>query len=248
MAKNGFSDPAIRAKARATQEANKRELEEFRAWKAAQAAGTSAAPQAPNHKLSRLERFNLENSDEEVTTTEQFSELTPEIAELARQHTEGGHRGHVTHTTTKEMVVFDRRGIAQRVLRSAYALKLTEPGRDGHANWFEDCPLCHGYHPQTEHDPNACPARAENPVMIVACPARADCAWEGRVFPEDEIAQGGQRKGRGEQLFPMTDDTKKAIGRSLALAHAWAKHPTESMGRGLPAANNQPQQRAAAVA
>lgn len=237
----GFSDPAVRAKAKATQEANKRELDEFRAWKkatdAARAALPSVAKPAASGKPSRRERFALEDSDE-VTTVEDFAELGDSgIAELARQNRDGGHKGSVTHTTTKEAVVYDRRGVAKRVLRSAWLTQLQEPGKDGRPNFFEDCPLCGGLHPETEYDPNACPARTSAPVMVVACPARTDCPWEGRVFPEDEQAQGGKARSKGQQLFPMTEDTRKAIGKSLALAHAWAKHPTESMGRGLPNPN-----------
>src|SRR5690348_13242483 len=111
----------LTAAQQANAEARRQEWAEFKAWKEAQAATpatpTAAAPGVG--KPTRRERFQLEDSDE-VTTVQGFDELGPEIAELARQNQEGGHKGQVTHTSAREAVVYDRRGIAKRVLRSAW--------------------------------------------------------------------------------------------------------------------------------
>ncbi len=128
-------------------------------------------------------------------------------------------------------VQYDYAGIARRINRSTYLEVKRAEDKEGH-RLHDSCPLCGGDHPETEWDPNACPAREPMSGFICPQPGCGKECWPD--YTAVGAVQAAEPRNPAMKNLPVSTKALEMMAMANLKEHVGTYHPRMAMALGYP--------------
>lgn len=209
------------------------DLRAFHAWRAAQEGGAEApvtpvatAPinaRRPTIRDQRLLNMNKKLAIRQITES-------PEMAKLREVAEATGMGVQANSNEPPKFILYDDWSVARFINANNYEEVMKGIDKDGH-RLHDVCPNCGGEHPESEGNPNACPAREA--MTAFQCP-EVTC---GKICWPDVRTAGLERVESDDPNVKQWDISGEAIKRMAETnfrAHVGTYHPSLAQALGIP--------------